>query len=209
MPPTDAARKPRRRTQAERRAATQTALLEATVDCLVDYGYVNTTTTKIAQRAGVSRGAQVHHFPTKASLVAEAVRYLSDRRTEQLAERLPSLRTGDDGIADMLDLLWEAHSGKVFDATLELWVAARTDDELREHLGRLERDVTAKMWELGQGVLGDRVKDPRFRDDMDFTLATIRGVALLRASSGEKSRAVERRWRAARERLLTLFTGQA
>lgn len=200
---------PRRRTQAERRAATQAALLEATVDCLVDYGYVNTTTTKIAQRAGVSRGAQVHHFPTKASLVAEAVRYLADRRTEQLAARLPSLRTGDEGIADMLDLLWEAHSGKVFDATLELWVAARTDDELRKHLVRLERDVTAKMWELGQEALGDRVQDPRFRDDMDFTLATIRGVALLRASSGEKSRAVERRWRAARERLLAMFTAQA
>lgn len=200
---------PRRRTQAERRAATQAALLEATVDCLVDYGYVNTTTTKIAQRAAVSRGAQVHHFPTKASLVAEAVRYLADRRTEQLAARLPSLRTGDEGIADMLDLLWEAHSGKVFDATLELWVAARTDDELRKHLVRLERDVTAKMWELGQEALGDRVQDPRFRDDMDFTLATIRGVALLRASSGEKSRAVERRWRAARERLLAMFTAQA
>lgn len=206
MPDRTAAAKPRRRTQAERRAATQTALLEATVDCLVDYGYVNTTTTKIAQHAGVSRGAQVHHFPTKASLVAEAVRYLADRRTEQLSKRLPELRTGDEGIADLLDLLWEAHSGKVFDATLELWVAARTDDELRTHLVELERDVTATMWELGRQTLGERVNDPGFRDDMDLVLATIRGVALLRASSGEKSRAVERRWQAARERLLRLLT---
>lgn len=203
--PDRTAAEPRRRTQAERRAATQTALLEATVDCLVDYGYVNTTTTRIAERAGVSRGAQVHHFPTKASLVAEAVRYLADRRTDQLSARLPELRSGDEGIGDMLDLLWEAHSGKVFDATLELWVAARTDDELRAHLVKLERDVTATMWELGRETLGVRVNDPGFRDDMDLVLATIRGVALLRASSGEKSRAVERRWQAARERLLRLL----
>lgn len=204
--PDPAAAKPRRRTQAERRATTQAALLEATIDCLVDYGYVNMTTTKIAERAGVSRGAQVHHFPTKAVLVAEAMRYLAARRTEQLSSKLSSLRPGDAGVEDMLDLLWEAHSGKVFDATLELWVAARTDEELRTHLLKLERDVTATMWELGQEVLGERAKDPGFRGDMDLALATIRGVALLRASSGEKSRAVERRWLAARERLLRLLT---
>lgn len=206
MPDPAAAAQPERRTQAQRRAATQTALLEATIDCLVDYGYVNTTTTKIAERAGVSRGAQVHHFPTKAGLVAEAVRYLAARRVEQLSSRLTSLRPGEEGIGDMLDLLWEAHSGAVFDATLELWVAARTDPELREPLVRLERDVTATMWELGREVLGARTEEPGFRDDMDLTLATIRGVALLRASSGEKSRAVERRWQAARIRLLRLLT---
>src|SRR5204862_5492808 len=62
-----------RRTQAERSAATQALLLDATIDSLVEVGYANTTTTGIAERAGVSRGAQMHHFPSKGELVAAAV----------------------------------------------------------------------------------------------------------------------------------------
>ncbi|MBJ7328296.1 MAG: TetR/AcrR family transcriptional regulator [Solirubrobacteraceae bacterium] len=196
---------PKRRTQAERRATTQAALLDATIDCLVDYGYVNTTTTRIAERAGVSRGAQVHHFPTKAALVTEALRHLAERRTAQLTERLPDLAADSAGIGEMLDLLWEGHSGAVFDATLELWVAARTDPVLRENLVTLERDVTMSMWNLAQSTFGEKSKDPEFREDMELVLAVVRGVALLRASSGEKSPAVERRWRAARERLTRLL----
>ena len=45
-------------------------LLEATVDCLVEHGWSGTSTTLVSQRAGVSRGAQLHHFPTKNDLVA-------------------------------------------------------------------------------------------------------------------------------------------
>jgi AcrR family transcriptional regulator len=57
-----------RRTQEERRAATRGALLDATIDCLVEYGYHGVTTSRVAERAGVSRGAQVHYFPTKTDL---------------------------------------------------------------------------------------------------------------------------------------------
>ena len=72
--------KPRRRTQEERRTATRGALLDATIDCLIEYGYGGVTTTRVVERAGVSRGAQVHHFPTKAVLVSEALRHLAEKR---------------------------------------------------------------------------------------------------------------------------------
>ena len=61
------------RTQQERSRVTQQRLLDATVDCLVEHGWAGTTTTLIAERAGVSRGAQLHHYPTKAALVLAAV----------------------------------------------------------------------------------------------------------------------------------------
>ena len=44
-------------------------LLEACVECLVERGWSGTSTTLVSQRAGVSRGAQLHHFPTKNDLV--------------------------------------------------------------------------------------------------------------------------------------------
>ena len=201
------AREPRR-TQAERRATTQAALLDATIDCLVEYGYVHTTTARVAERAGFSRGAQVHHFPTKAALVTAAVEHLARRRSDELRERVPDLPEGEAKFGQMLDLLWEAHSGPVFDATLELWVAARTDAELRTALVRLEREVTRDTLAQIDEAFGEIAREPGFRDDVEFALAAIRGVALLRAASGERSPAVKRRWAAARERLLRVLSAR-
>src|SRR5882672_9007518 len=82
----------RRRTQEERSATTRALLLDATLECLTELGYARTTTTEIAERGGVSRGAQLHHFPTKAELVTEAVEHLFERRNEESREpfaRLP------------------------------------------------------------------------------------------------------------------------
>jgi len=69
-----------RRTQAERTASTRARLLDATLECLCDLGYARTTTPEIARRAGLSRGAQLHHFPTKAELVTGAIEHLFARR---------------------------------------------------------------------------------------------------------------------------------
>ncbi|MDT5024109.1 MAG: hypothetical protein QOE61_535, partial [Micromonosporaceae bacterium] len=53
-----------RRTQEQRSAEMRVRLLDATIECLVEYGYAGTTTPRVAEKAGVTRGAQVHHFPS-------------------------------------------------------------------------------------------------------------------------------------------------
>ncbi len=142
----------RRRTQEERSNATREALLDATIDCLVDYGYAGTTTTRVAERAGLSRGAPMHHYQRKAPLVVAALLHLASKRRRELVERarreLPSTaaRSGDgtakaDPVAAAVDLLWSTFSGPLFTAALELWIAARTDDELREALLPVEREI--------------------------------------------------------------------
>src|SRR3954465_7918836 len=121
------AKQPRRRTQAERTASTRAALLDATIDCLVEDGYAGTTTTRVVERAGVSRGAQVHHFPTKAELVAEAVRHLARRRAEETKAEIGRISLNDpDQLKAVLDLLWGLHNGPLYAASVELFVAART-----------------------------------------------------------------------------------
>src|SRR5439155_24817595 len=123
-----------RRTPAERRAETPGRRLDATLACLSELGYAGTTTTEIVRRAGVSRGAQVHHFPTKAELVVAAVEHLFARRHEEFraafAERERTLDAA-------LDLLWEMFQGPTFDAWLELVVAGRTDPELHAEVARV------------------------------------------------------------------------
>jgi AcrR family transcriptional regulator len=107
-------------------------LLDATIECLDQLGYSRTTTTEIAERAGVSRGAQLHHFPTKAELVTTAVEHLFQRRDAEFRTAFRTLPEGTDRDRAAIDLLWSMVSGPTFRAWLELVVAARTDPQLRK-----------------------------------------------------------------------------
>src|SRR3954469_17940717 len=127
-----------RRTQDERSSAMRGRLLDATVDCLVEFGYAGTTVTRIADRAGVTRGAQVHHYRTKDDLVMAAVTHLAGQSAEFGWSQIAGIADADDPVGELLDVLWEMHKGPTFTATVELWVAARTDDELRRHVAAVE-----------------------------------------------------------------------
>ncbi|MCK9250891.1 MAG: TetR/AcrR family transcriptional regulator [Solirubrobacteraceae bacterium] len=199
-------RAPRRRTQEERRAATRTALLDATIACLVEHGYAGATTTRIVERAGVSRGAQVHHYPTKAALVVAALERLAVRRTAEAADELRGLKAGPDRVDALLDALWETHAGPLFVAALELWTAARTDAELREHMvaaeGAVNRAVTAA---IGR-ILGIDPMPPALVHDVALATSTMRGLALIDISAGVDAETSRRRWLRAREGLRRGFS---
>ena len=85
---------PARVPQADRSRAMRARLLEATVELLVERGFTGTSTTLVSERAGVSRGAQLHHFPTKNALVVAAVEHLTERRGAELAEAVAHLSGG-------------------------------------------------------------------------------------------------------------------
>src|SRR5687768_9891437 len=107
-----------RRTQEERSAETRGRLLDATIDCLIDLGYSATTTTVIAERAGLSRGAQLHHFPTKAELVSAAVEHLTRKIGEDLQKDVERLPDNGDRVSAAVDLLWSRFSTPMFPAWL-------------------------------------------------------------------------------------------
>ena len=139
-------RRPRARTQSERSADTQEALLDATIEALVELGYARTSTTEIARRAGVSRGAQVHHYPTKADLVVAAVERVYGRQEAEFARRFAELPAGERTLERAIDELWSLFGSDVYPAVLELVVASRTDPELQVVVhavnARLERAVS-------------------------------------------------------------------
>jgi len=193
-----------RRTQEERSAATRAALLDATVDCLVEHGYANVTTTRVVERAGMSRGAQVHHFPTKARLVTEAVRHLARRRIDEMLEEMATLPASRSlRVEAALDRLWRAHRGALFPAAMELWVAARTDAELRAHLVEVERDVSRAVAAGAARLFPEQAGEPGFGEALQTVLAAVRGLAMLRFVDEDAE--VERRWRATRRRLVRLL----
>jgi AcrR family transcriptional regulator len=190
-----------RRTQAERRALTRTALLDATIEVLADVGYARLTTTSVCARAGVTRGAQAHYFATKAELVVQAMLHL----TEQMIGDLLTTRIAPDAgvraqYAALLDRLWETFSGRRADAHLELLVAARTDDELRRHLVAFDRRMARTLADAAARVAPGLVRRDDFKPLVNTAIATMRGLRLLRALSSERQ--VRARWPVARDQLL-------
>src|SRR5512139_3046839 len=114
---------PLRRTQEERSAATQRALLDAAVECLIDGGHQGFSTTVVADRAGVSRGAQLHHFPTRASLVSAALAHVFAGLTEDYQRRFAELAEEDRSPARAVALLQAICLDPRHQAVLDLYAA--------------------------------------------------------------------------------------
>ncbi|TNC22866.1 TetR/AcrR family transcriptional regulator [Amycolatopsis alkalitolerans] len=179
----------KRRTQAERRAATRTALLEATVECLVEFGYANVTAAQIATRAGVTRGAQAHYFPTKAELVVAGLEHATGRILAQFRADPPHRPTEVETVMTLVDRLWELHDGKAFTALVELWLGSRTDPELRQHVHRFNSELTEGMSEILNQAVPDFLGRPRGAAVMLTVLAAIRGVVLMSFVSSTRTTA--------------------
>ena len=181
-----------RRTQAERSAATKARLLDATIECVRDLGYARTTTPEIARRAGLSRGAQLHHYPTKAELVAGAIEHLVERRNREFREAFARVPAGADHYAAAIDILWSMLCGPMADAWRELALAARTDPELRPRVAELTtymREVVEQTFrDLFAPVAGD---SPFFAVAPSFVLALLDGLAVSRVASGDDTRAAQ------------------
>ncbi|GAA2012427.1 TetR/AcrR family transcriptional regulator [Nocardioides kribbensis] len=214
-----------RRSQAERSAATRTRVLDATVASLLEKGHAATTLAEVQQRAGLARGTLLHHFPTRAALMVAVVEEVAARRLGVLGERAgaearasahertgpqtgPQTDTRTDprtGWDAAVDLVQADLADPVFLAVLELWVAARTDPDLRSVLGPVERRVFATVHATVAGVVGD--EDPRVATLVQFTVDLLTGAAMTRLvdPSGSAQARVVERWR----RALPVLLGRA
>ncbi|WP_018681108.1 TetR/AcrR family transcriptional regulator [Actinokineospora enzanensis] len=166
------------RTQQERREQTREALLDATIDCLVELGYARTTVQEICARAGVSRGAQQHHFTTKAELMTAALEHLFARLINQLRAAEADLPPGRARVVEGIDQLWEAYSGTLSTAAVELWVAARTDAELRETLRPVDRALGHATLEFCRAAAGGDLPEADVETVLLLSVNFVRGLAL-------------------------------
>jgi AcrR family transcriptional regulator len=193
-----------RRTQEERRAATRAALLDAAIDCLVAHGYEGTTTGRVCELAGVSRGAHQHHFGTREALVAVALEELAMRRGEVIRREVAALPQGDERIEQALDAIWGWFTGPLFAASVDLAAAARTDEALRASLAPVERRLGHETLRCCRAMLAADADDPSRDRLIQLTLGTVRGLALLPILQ-PGSRRETKQWAFARARLAELF----
>jgi AcrR family transcriptional regulator len=174
--------------QGERSRATRARLMEATIACLVEHGWTGTSTTIVSQQAGVSRGAQLHHFPTKSDLVLAAIDHLTGLRAEEVTREDEPATQGGAGTRQVLDQLAELFTGPTFDAALELWVAARTDPKLKHAVIGLEARLGRAAHRRAVEALGIDEAVPGNRELVQATLDLLRGLGLADTLSDDRAR---------------------
>jgi len=198
---------PRENPPAGRGAATRERLLRATVASLVEQGYAATSTEEVRRRAGVSRGALLHHFPSRADLLVGAVAHIADghaARLEALAADLPA-EDEAERIAVAIAALRAAFSGELFLAGLELWLPARTDPELHAALVEHERRIGRRLRTIMADLFGPEIAArPGFPLARELTLVLLRGEGLTAALRRDerRSEALLDAWAGALPRLL-------
>lgn len=187
---------PVREPQQERSRETRRRLLKAAVECLIELGWTRTTVVVVAERAGVSRGAAQHHFPTREDLVNAAVNHVSEVQMEELQERAAALPTGVSRRGAVVEMLLNLYTGPSFRAALHLWVAASTDEPLGALIKPLERRVGREAHQMAVQLLGADESVTGVRETVQATLDLARGLGLANLLSDDTARRAKivRQW---------------
>jgi AcrR family transcriptional regulator len=146
----------------------------------------------------------MYQFPTRADLIAAAVRHLAEKHAELAFDKIDQVRQASDPIDAGLELMWEIHQDPVNYASIEMWTAARTDPELREQLTRVEPGARASVIEFAEAAFGDYAANPRFRHVMYTAMDAIRGILLMGISDDDSTNTLKR-WRRAKTDLRELI----
>ncbi|MFT4798400.1 MAG: AcrR family transcriptional regulator [Candidatus Azotimanducaceae bacterium] len=120
--------------QSQKSSLTKDRIVIATLECIVDYGYENTTMAKIAKAAKVSQGSMQYHFPAKIDVIKAAVNYLHAKRLSDHQRDLEETPEGVDRMAHAIDVYWRHLFEGHYIAYQDLVIAARTHPELADVL---------------------------------------------------------------------------
>lgn len=178
---------------ADRTAAMRQRLIDAAIVVLGRFGYSAMTTQSVIDEAGVSRGAILHHFPTKIDLVVAVARYAAEAQNRYVRRRLAGIPPGIDLFMAITEATWDVICQPPGLALLEIIIAARSDRGLDEQLPQVvesfQNDQMAGVWAVAS-ELGVRDQDAIERM-VRLNRAAMRGLAMEMIFSGNRPAADE------------------
>ncbi|HWG28719.1 TetR/AcrR family transcriptional regulator [Actinospica sp.] len=186
-----------REPQQDRSRATRQRLLEAAIECLAEHGWAGSTVAVVAERAGVTRGALQHHFPTREDLFTAAIEHVAVERLAYLRGKQATLPArGPARTEAVVDMFVRMYMDQPFRAALHLWVAAATEEPLRERVVALENKVGREAHRAAVAFLGVDEHAAGAREAVQATLDMARGLGLANLLTDDSARRarVIRRW---------------
>lgn len=179
--------------QAEKSALTRRTILDAAVNCLIEIGYAKTTTALIAEYAGVSRGAMMHHFPSRSSVIEATIKYLSENRLEEYKHFMigiddPRAQMDRQRIQESVQRAWRYVNHPLSIAYQEVLMAARTDVELAKILEPLEKQYEKEFMQVVKAVFPHWQALEVLEVANDLVQFLLNGMMLTHMKSREKAR---------------------
>ncbi|OBI06697.1 hypothetical protein A5714_23340 [Mycobacterium sp. E2462] len=179
----------------EQRQQTYARIVNAAVGLLIDNGYAATTALGVQERAGVSRGALLHHFPTSEALFAAAVQRLVELNIEAIRDELAKADQDLDPIARGVHVLYHASRRRSFATELELWAAARADGWLRQALLPHERAAAVHLRQAMDELFGPTVTAASgYPTVVDLTVHFLRGLTVSGSLGSKNHDAIVESW---------------
>ena len=166
----------------------------ATIQCLLELGYANTTTALIANYAGVSRGAMMHHFPSRISVMRAVIDYLHVLRLQEYRDLMvdiddPQSSLTDKAIRESVEAAWRYVNLPSFLAYQEMLAASRTDGELRQIIEPVEKDFEKQFLDTVKAVFPHWQNLARLEGAHDMVQFLMKGMALSHMSVRKNARA--------------------
>lgn len=172
----------------EQRDATRARIVDAAVESLIEVGVAATTTLEVQRRAGVSRGALLHHFPSREELFGAAVGLLVARNEQAVRDELTAATPEGDPLLRSLRVLRAVMRGPSFAAEMELWAVARTDPRLRDVLRQAEGAARRDLYRVVEEVMGpEPTASPAYPTVAELTVQLLRGMAISDVLSREEA----------------------
>lgn len=173
--------------RAAQREATRQRIVQTAVDLLIERGLVATTTVEVQRVGGFSRGALLHHFPTREAMLGATIRLLMERNEAAARQAEADVPAELDRVERAIRVLCASTVRPAFVAELELWAAARTDNALREVLRREEKRARTDLYRVIDEVFGeDLMTNDRYPIVASLTVQFLRGLAISDVLRGER-----------------------
>lgn len=171
-----------RQTQEQRTEKMRARLLQATLEVIIEEGWGQASTQKICARAGVSRGAQTHHFPTKTDLLLAAIDEILRSHQREFDKPVGKKGTDQQKLEKLFALLWDACQDNLFmESWMEAMAAARTDDQLKAAVAPMDVRGIESIRRLTHQLDEDYAPQQKLAADLiELTVYLLRGMVMQR-----------------------------
>ena len=170
-----------KRTQAERRATTRRMLLDATIDMMMESGLAICSVAAVAKRAGMTTGALMHHFNTKAELMRAVISERLFARDQAFDWDSLSGLTVSERCARMVAFQWQIYENPKYLAIWDIILGARSDELIQNEIREWQQSGTQSFERAIARAFPDQNLSSADTSAVQYFLnGHLRGLALLR-----------------------------
>lgn len=141
--------------QVKKSEATRILVIESAIQCILKFGYANTTMARIADKAKLSRGAMMHHYSNRQTVMNSVIQHLHEKRLKAFRRAVTSNSNNGTSIHETLRGYWQQVNHPIFIAFEELAMAAKSDPELKLILYPAREAFNEEWYKMAVNVFPD------------------------------------------------------